>query len=148
MQWSENNVLLGNENKFMIMTLPGRMEGIQTNIDRKDILPSEELTLLRLEIDNELNFASYILSICKKKASRKIAVLSIHKNVIPVKANAHIIWHFCRKSDKRKLEKPQERALRIVFNSKLFTYGELLKKSNLSTLYLQYTTARYFNNYV
>ena len=37
--------------------------------------------------------------------------------------------------DKRKLEKLQERALHIVFNSNSFTYDELLKKSNLSTLY-------------
>ena len=35
----------------------------------------------------------------------------------------------------RKLEKLQERALRIVFNSNLFTNDELLKKSNLSTLH-------------
>ena len=53
------------------MTLPGRIEGVQTNIDGKDILLSEELTLLGLEIDNELNFASHIQSICKKASTEE-----------------------------------------------------------------------------
>ena len=43
-----------------------RIEEIQTNIDGKDILPSDELKLWGLEIDNELNFTSHTQSICKK----------------------------------------------------------------------------------
>ena len=64
-QWYENNVLLGNKDKFKITTLPERIEEMQTNIDGKDILPSDELKLLGLEIDNELNFTLHIQSICK-----------------------------------------------------------------------------------
>ena len=112
-QWYENNVLLGNKDKFKITTLPERIEEMQTNIYGKDILK-----LLGLEIDNELNFTLHIQSICKT-ASSKIAVLSRLKDMIPLNAKLHIykvtilpnltcchtIWHFCRKSDKRNLEK-------------------------------------------
>ena len=63
-QWYENNVLLGNKDKFKITTLPERIEEMQTNIDGKDILPSDKLKLLGLEIDNELNFTSHFQSIC------------------------------------------------------------------------------------
>ena len=43
MQWYENNALVGNKDKFKIMTPPEHIEEIQTNIDGKDILPSDEL---------------------------------------------------------------------------------------------------------
>ena len=46
------------------MTLPECIEEIQTNIDGKNILPSVELKLQGLEIDNELNFTSHFQSIC------------------------------------------------------------------------------------
>ena len=64
------------------LTLPGRFEKIQTNIDGKDILSSDELKLLGLEIDNEMSFTSHIQSIFKKAS--KIAVLSRLKNIIPI----------------------------------------------------------------
>ena len=73
------------------MTLPECIEEIQTNIDGKNILPSVELKLRGLEIDNELNFTSHIQSICKKATcGSKIAVLSRFKNVIPINAKLHI----------------------------------------------------------
>ena len=87
-QWYENNVL-GNKDKFKITTLPERIEEMQTNIDGNDILPSDELKLLGLEIDNELNFTLHIQSICKT-ASSKIAVLSRLKDMIPLNAKLHI----------------------------------------------------------
>ena len=100
------------------LTLPERIEEIQTNIDGKEIQPSDELKLLGLEIDNKLNFTSHIQSI-SKKASSKIAVLSRLKNMMTIDAKLHIykttilpnltychtIWHFCRKLEERKLEK-------------------------------------------
>ena len=44
-------------------------------------------------------------------------------------------WHFCRTSDRRKVERLQERALTTEFNSKLDSYDNLLKQTNLTTLY-------------
>ena len=150
-KWYENHALMGNKDKFKIMTLPGRIEEIQTNIDGKDILPSDQLKLLGLEIDHELNFTSHTQSICKKATcGSKIAVLSRLKNMISINAKLHIlckatilpsltyyltIWHFGGKSDEGKLEKLQERALRIMFNNNSFTYDELLRRFNLSTHY-------------
>ena len=51
---------------------------------------------------------------------------------------SNILWYslafFCRVSDRHKVERLQERALRIVFNSKLDFYENLLKQANLTTL--------------
>ena len=44
------------------------------------------------------------------------------------------MWHFCKASDARKLERVQERALRAVYNDRNATYEELLKKGRLSSL--------------
>ena len=78
-----NKFLLKGNAQRKSLTLPERFEKKQSNIDGKDILSSDELKLLGLEIDNELNFTSHIQSIFKK-ASSKIAVLSRLKNIIPI----------------------------------------------------------------
>ena len=44
------------------------------------------------------------------------------------------MWHFCKASDARKLERVQERALRVVYNDRNATYEELLEKGRLSSL--------------
>ena len=76
-------------------------------------------------------------------------MLRILKHLLPVHAKLQLFkvailthltccgttWHFCRTSDRRKVERLQERALTIVFNSKLDSYENLLKQANLTTLY-------------
>ena len=46
----------------------------------------------------------------------------------------HTVWHFCRASDSRKMERVQERALRAVFCDTKSSYEELLRKAYLPTL--------------
>ena len=45
------------------------------------------------------------------------------------------VWHFCKASDRRKLERVQERALKVVFHSKSDPYEELLRRAKLPSLY-------------
>ena len=80
------------------------------------------------------------------KASQKVGVLSRLRNLIPCKAKlllyksfilpyltyCHLIWHFCKSSDKRKLERIQERALRVTHSA---TYEELLRRADIPSLY-------------
>ena len=72
----------------------------------------------------------------------KIGVLNRLRNLIPCKTSilpnltyCHLVWDFCKASDRRKLERVQERALRAVYNSKTATYEELLNMAKLPTLY-------------
>ena len=55
--------------------------------------------------------------------------------IIPHLTYCHLVWHFSRASDWRKLERLQERALRAVFNNTSDTYETLLQKAKLTTLY-------------
>ena len=106
-----------------------------------------DLKLLGVTLDDELSFSSHISDICKK-ASKKVGVLVRLRNMIPMEAKlqlykseilpnltyCHLVWHFCKASDARKLERVQERALSAVYNDRNATYEELLKKGRLSSL--------------
>ena len=66
------------------------------------------------------------------------AKLQLHKsNIFPHLAYCDIVWHFCQSSDKKKMERIQERAFRAVFKSKSETYSELLTRAGLPSLYQQ-----------
>ena len=63
------------------------------------------------------------------------AKLQLYKSaILPNLTYCRIVWHFCKASDTRKLERVQERALRAVYNDRNATYEELLEKGRLSSL--------------
>jgi len=63
------------------------------------------------------------------------ARLLLYKSVILPHLNyCHLVWHFCSASDSRKLERLQERALRLVYNTTADSYDALLKRARLTTL--------------
>ena len=47
-----------------------------------------------------------------------------------------LVWHFCGKVDNGKIEKINERALRIIYNDYTSTYKELLDLSHSDTVLL------------
>ena len=55
--------------------------------------------------------------------------------ILPNLTYCHTVWHFCKVSDRRKLERVQERALRVIFNSKTDTCDVLLSRAELPYLY-------------
>ena len=108
---------------------------------------NRHLKLLGVTIDHQLFFSEHVKHI-SVKSSQKIGVLLRMKNLIPEKAKLHIfktnilphltycsmVWHFIRSSDKRKLERLQEKGLRAVFKDKSSSYEDLLNKAKLVTL--------------
>ena len=108
----------------------------------------ENLKLLDVTIDCVLNFDVHISNVCEK-ASQRIEVITLLRNLIPTEAKLHLykaaiiihltycllVWHFCRASDTRRLERVQERGPSAVFKDKLPSYQQLLEKAKLPTLY-------------
>ena len=151
-KWYKDNFLKGNYDKYNVMLLGNKNKNedsssINVKIDEQIIKSSPDLKLLGVTLDDELSFSTHISDICKK-ASKKVGVLVRLRNMIPREAKlqlyksailpnltyCHLVWHFCKTSDARKLERIQERALRAVFNDRNATYEELLKKGRLSSL--------------
>ena len=97
-----------------------------------------------MNIASDLNFSNHIREVFIK-SSQQIGVLTRLRNLIPTPAKLQLfkaailphltycstVWNFCRASDRRKLERIQERALRAVFNSRSDSYENLLLQANL-----------------
>ena len=117
------------------------------HIDGANIEQLKSIKLFGALLDSELNFGEHISSV-RKKASQQIGVLRRLRKLIPTHAKLQLykaaifshltycstIWHFCRASDKRKVERLQERALRVVFNKESVSYDELLRLAELPSL--------------
>ena len=84
-----------------------------------------------------------------KKVSKKIGVLARLRNLISSKTKLQLylsailphltycqtVWHFCKQSERRKLERLQERTLRVIYNCRTDTYEDLLRRAKLPSLY-------------
>ena len=95
---------------------------------------------------NKMAITQFRSSACKN-ASQSPKLMRL-RNLIPTKAKpqlyksavlpyltyCHLVWHFCRTSDSRKLERLQERGLRAVYRNKHATYSQLLERAKLTTL--------------
>ena len=81
--------------------------------------------------------------------SKKIGVLTRLRNLILSKTKLQLyllailphltycqtVWHFCKQSERRKLERLQERTLRVIYNCWTDTYEDLLRHAKLPSLY-------------
>ena len=149
-KWCEDNVLKGNYSKYKTMVMQNKREitNPTMSIQGSEIESTGKLNLLGVTIDSKLNFNHHINNVCKK-ASQRIGVLMRLKNLIPTEAKlqlckaailphltyCHLTWHFCRASDRSKLERIQERGLRAVFKDKRSSYEKLLAKADIPSLY-------------
>jgi hypothetical protein len=150
-EWFEINFMEANPTKFQFIFLsPSRKKQplmstlpiFDINIDR-----CEYVKLLGVTIDDQLNFHNNIKDLCKKASRQLNAFKRISNNlsiieremiynsfIVSVFNYCPLIWHFCKKSDHRKVEKINERALRVVYNDYNKTYDELLQIGNKMSL--------------
>ena len=150
-KWFENNYMEANPTKFQFILLSPqnkRTASISTlplldiHIDRSDCVK-----LLGIDIDDKLNFHEHITVLCKKAARQLNAFKRLSRNlnvkdresiynsfIVSVFSYCPLVWHFCRKSDHKKIEKINERALRIVYNDYISTYEALLNYGNKLSL--------------
>ena len=147
LKWYKDNYLLSNPEKLNAIGIKRRNETEQINIKIGDqaIKTTDNIKLLGVNFDENLIFSQHISELCKK-ASQRVGVLARLRNLITTKAKlllivhityltyCHLTWHFCKASDTRKVERIQERALRIVYNSHSETYMNLLDCAKLPSL--------------
>ena len=82
-----------------------------------------------------------LIYICQKvqrvivKSSQRVGVLQLFKaTILPYSTYSHLIWHFGRASDSRKLDRVLGRVLRAICYDRSSTYEKLLNTANLCTL--------------
>ena len=105
------------------------------------------MKVLGLNIDVKLDFREHVSQICAK-AGRQLNVLrrlsrnlnfdsklAIYNSFISSTFHyCPVVWIFCGKVSSNKLEKLNERAIRIVYNDHISSYEDLLKKANVLSL--------------
>ena len=150
-EWYQSNHLTGNLSKYRVMFMSrGKKEEDQRMglfINNHLVQQTQEIKLPGVVFDNGLQFSEHVSQICTR-TSRKIGVLSCLKNLIPMTAKPAIykaailphfnycslVWHFCRASD-RKLERLDERGLRVVFKDWSASYDDQLGRTNMTSLF-------------
>ena len=113
-----------------------------------NIEQTHSIELLGVNFDSDLNFSnqSGVYKVksanwsthATKESTRNTyscQISTIQGRYFTPLAYCSTVCHFCRASDRRKLERLQERALRTVFNSTSDSYENLLLQANLTTLY-------------
>ena len=105
------------------------------------------ITLLGMDIDNLLTFNEHIANLCKKTASHLNVLKRLSRSMGHTERKlimqaftlsnfdyCALIWHFCSESNTAKIEKIQERALRLVLDDHISDYPTLLGKATIDTL--------------
>ena len=138
-----------NPSKFQFMMISSeRIQQQCLNIGSGIILRSEpSVKVLGVTIDDRLQFSEHI-SACCLKASRQLNALSRISKHINLKSKSIIynsfiasnfnycplVWHFCGTTNSNKLEKLQERSLRILHNDFESPIQNLMDKSGQGRL--------------
>ena len=151
-EWFAKNGMQANPDKFhfMLFSPTPTEQQVLHLCDGTSLMSETEVTVLGVTIDDKLCFSQHI-SICCKKAARQLnalARISKHLNINSRMAiyNSFImsnfnycplVWHFCGQVNNQKLEKIQERALRILFADYNSSYTELLGRAGTTTLLIQ-----------
>ena len=117
------------------------------NINQEVINSENSVKLLGIEIDNKLSFENHISYLVKKASNQLNAISRIQKFMgfkekeILLNSFVHsnfnycsLVWHFCSAKSVKKIEKIQERALRILYNEISSDYEPILNKSGKPTM--------------
>ena len=148
-KWFNDNGMQANLEKFQFMMISrdGNCSRSLILNDSTVIVSDDHVKVLGDVIGNKLNFSLHVSSICKK-ASRQLNALARISNYLDVSARRTIydsfvasnfnycplVWHFCGTTNNNKIEKIQERCLRIIYKDYESPIERLLEMSNTTSL--------------
>ena len=118
-----DNVLIANKDKYQAMVIrenkPNDKE-VEVKVNEIEIEQTSSMKLLGVSIDDRLNFTEHIRNV-STRASQRVGVIFRLRNLISTETKSilyktailpHLtycdtVWHFCKASDKHKLERVQ-----------------------------------------
>ena len=147
-KWFVENGMQANASKFDFIVFGNKCEDFCITLCDGTVLHQNDyVTLLGVVLDHKLDYSRHISNMCKKAAWQLCALGRLSKYlsvdakmtifrsfIVSNLTYCKLVWHFCNKTDEKKLEKLQERGLRIVSGDYDSDYVNLLKKCNLTTL--------------
>ena len=143
LNWFPNNYMKLNEEKCHVIIFGGMHDDIRVKIGTSVIKETNEQMLLGINIDNKLTFKSHVETLCKK-AAQKLHALARIANYMETEQLASLmnalimsnfsycplVWMFHDRDINKKINKIQERALRIVYKNNHSDFETLLVNQN------------------
>ena len=140
-----------NPDKFQFMiSSSSSITPVELLLDSSTNITSQDcVKVFGITIDKQLTFNEHI-SLCCTKAARELNAFArmsnylnpyssrgMHQSFIASNLSyCPLVWHFCGKTNNAKLEKIQERSLRILCHDYTSSYEDLLRNNGLSILLL------------
>ena len=145
--WIKNNYMKANPDKFHVI-LSEKDQFLSVKVDDYMIFNMGAEKLLGITIDGKLSFDEHVGNLCRK-ASQKLHALSRiahdrdlakQKTIVNAFINSQfgycpLVWMCHSRKMNNKINKIQERALRIVYEDANSTYKGLLKKDESVTIH-------------
>ena len=148
--WFVSNEIIVNPDKFQAIVVKRNnkmKDSYSLNMNQEVINSENNVKLLGVEIDNKLSFEKHISTLVKKASNQLNAISRIQKFMgfeeKEILLNSFVysnlnyfplVWPFCSAKSVKKIEKIQERALRILKNDFSGDYETILNKSGKSTM--------------
>ena len=147
-EWFESNYMQLNKGKCHLIIIGNHYEHLWVNVGETRIWESEMEKVLGVNIDSKLNF-DYHVDTLIKNAGKKVTILARMSNIL----NFHklriimksffdsqfsycpLVWMFCSRTHNNRINKLQERALRIVYKDDISTFQQLLNHDNSVTIH-------------
>ena len=149
LQWFKLNHLKANPTKFQLIVFNENVTKCIGLADNVQLKPKQSVKLLGVEIDHRLTFHDHISSLCAR-AGRQLRALARMSKELPPETKLLVfqtfilchfnycstVWHFCKTSDMKNIEKIQHRALKYVYNDFVSSYRVLREKHNITLLFV------------
>ena len=147
LKWMRDNGLKANPNKFHLI-LSDNDEQLSIIIDKSKIQNSEYKKLLGIKIDSKMAFNNHVSDLCAK-ASQKLHALSrigrymtlelrkttMRSFILSQFGYCPLVWMFYSRKLNNRINKLQERALRLVYEDNISSFNELLDRDESYTIH-------------
>ena len=148
-KWFEINGMQANPSKFQFMVISNGSvdkECISLSVNESIMKPESHVKVRGATLDDRLTFTEHI-SMCCSKAARRLNALSRISKYLDISSCSFLfnsfvsnfnycplLWHFCGKVNNEKVEKIQQRALKIIYKDHVSSYDDLMSKAHVSTM--------------
>ena len=147
-EWFECNYMKLNESKCHFIIAGNRYEHLWAKVGQATISEQHTVKLLGVEIDDRLSFTDHVTSLCVK-AGRKLTALTRISNLISTEKRrilinsfidsqfnyCKLVWMFYSRKLNNKINRLQERSLRIIYDDDDSSFEELLRKDGSVTIH-------------
>ena len=148
LEWFSDNFMKLNADKCHHLVLGKSSDDpVTVRIGNSEIVNSSEEKLLGVQIDNKLSFDNHVSKLCQKVSNKLCALARMSPYMGQSKLRTlmrafitsqfqycPLIWMFHSRQLSKKINKIQERALRITYKDAESTYSELLEKDCAVTI--------------